>query len=189
MSDRTITVKKRFGEEVLDVREFIRPSSYMVAQYADRVWRRTRSLPDFVRHVYGYVSHDIHMPTGNLLTLDWHQLNAFHDAGSSSPLITLQANDFWAFPSETMTQKIGDCDDKCILLTSILRRYIKDSRVFCTVGTLNGMGHMWVTVDGRVLETTANRPPSPEVKPYDPMFRFNDNKVIVLRALVDTPLA
>ena len=186
---RTVAVQKRFGRETLDVREFIRPTSYMVAEVSDRLWRRTRSIQMFVQKAYAFILTEVRTPTGNLVTRDWHQLNAFHDEGSARPLVTEQANDFWAFPSETLTQRIGDCDDKCILLTSMLRRYIGANRVFCTVGALNGVGHMWVTVDGRVLETTAERPPVQEGPPYDPMFRFNDNHTVVLRALTDLPLA
>lgn len=188
MNGQTIVVKKRLGAETLDVREFIRPSTYMVIQYADALWRRSRTPSDFIAKAYQYVVEDIHTPTGDLLTRDWHAMYAYHDSGSTTPLVFVQTNDFWAFPSETMNFKIGDCDDKCILLASILRRYLSDKQVWCTVGTFQGVGHMWVVVGNRVLETTAKRPFERESAPYDPMFRFNDNRVIVLRDLQDTPL-
>ena len=185
---QTILVKKRFGNEELGVQEFIRPNTHMVAKLADSFWSRSRTLNDYIERCWRFVLNGIHTPTGDLLTRDWHAMYAFHDKGSSTPLAFYQANDFWAFPSETLTTKIGDCDDKSILLVSLLRRY--NVWAYATVGTFQGAGHMWVVAGRRnkVLETTAPRPIEPEATPYVPMFRFNERQVIQLRRLENTPL-
>ncbi len=75
----------------------------------------------------------------------------------------------------------GDCDDKAILLTSLLRYEIPADQVFCAVGdwVLGGKreGHMWVVIEGdsedEVIEATA--PANATVRgEYQLMAIFND---------------
>lgn len=189
---KTITVRKRFGPELLDVREFIRPNAIMVARHADMLRRRSRNVPQYIDLCLNYVVRQIALPTGSLLTRDWHQLYAYRNADQPTPVLSYSANDFWNYPGETMAWRVGDCDDKSILLCSLLRRHLGANAAYCTVGTYRGAGHMWVTIwrggSPAVLETTRRVDPVPEVAPYSAMFRFNDRRTIILRELQDTPL-
>ena len=188
MRSKTILVKKRFGEETLSVQEFIRPNTYMVAEWADAIWSQSAGVKDYIHRLHRSVLYDIHSPTASPARQDWHGMRAYFDHGSDTPLISLQANDFWAYPSETLTNKVGDCDDKCILLVSGLRRRMKNA--WCTVGTYQGIGHMWVLVGNHTLLETMSqyRSMGREQPPYEPMFRFNDLGVTVLKRLQNTPL-
>lgn len=76
----------------------------------------------------------------------------------------VEVGDYWTTPDELLAAQAGDCDDKAILLCSILRNYIPPDRVYCAFGlwSLNGdiSGHMWVVTEGedgedRVIEATA----------------------------------
>jgi len=98
--------------------------------------------------------------------------------------------DFWNFPSETLRDGIGDCEDTSILLCSILRNMLSSDEVFVTVGLFADYGHAWVTVINEkgqplTLETTGSNVITfdeslLENLPYQPIFRFNDEKVIEL---------
>jgi transglutaminase-like putative cysteine protease len=74
-----------------------------------------------------------------------------------------EIGDYWAYPWETLALRAGDCDDKAILLCSILRNYIPAEKVFCAIGTWtrngNPGGHMWLVTQGnrkdRTIEATA----------------------------------
>ena len=91
-----------------------------------------------------------------------------------------EVGDYWREPVETINaftryydqiEKLGkadqpecDCDDKAILLCSILRNYLPPDQVYCAFGlwVLDGetTGHMWVVTEGedgedRTIEATA----------------------------------
>jgi len=75
-----------------------------------------------------------------------------------------EVGDYWSTPDELLEAQAGDCDDKAILLCSILRNYIPAEKVYCAFGlwVLDGetTGHMWVVTEGedgndRVIESTA----------------------------------
>ena len=75
-----------------------------------------------------------------------------------------EVGDYWATPGELLERQAGDCDDKTILLCSILRNYIPPDQVYCAFGLwlLDGetTGHMYVVIEGedgedRILEATA----------------------------------
>jgi hypothetical protein len=75
-----------------------------------------------------------------------------------------EVGDYWATPAEIIERRAGDCDDKAILLVSLLRNYIEAEKVFCAFGywSQNGSqdGHMWVVMEGegendRIIEATA----------------------------------
>jgi len=75
-----------------------------------------------------------------------------------------EVGDYWTTPDELLEAQAGDCDDKAILLCSILRNYLPPDQVYCAFGlwSLNGQigGHMWVVTEGedgndRVIEATA----------------------------------
>jgi hypothetical protein len=74
----------------------------------------------------------------------------------------------------------GDCDDKAILLVSLLRNYVPADQVFCAFGThRNGRteGHMWVVMENgdedRIIEATASSE-SRVHGDYETMAIFND---------------
>ena len=75
-----------------------------------------------------------------------------------------EVGDYWTEPSEILEARAGDCDDKAILLTSILRNYLPADQVYCAFGLwiLDGEtgGHMYVVAEGedgedRIIESTA----------------------------------
>ena len=75
-----------------------------------------------------------------------------------------EVGDYWTEPRELLEAQAGDCDDKAILLCSILRNYLPADQVYCAFGlwALDGetTGHMWVVAEGedgedRIIEATA----------------------------------
>lgn len=75
-----------------------------------------------------------------------------------------EEGDYWTTPAEVLSARAGDCDDKAILLCSILRNYIPADQVFCAFGLwqLDGdlSGHMYVVTEGEngqdhIIESTA----------------------------------
>ncbi len=97
--------------------------------------------------------------------------------------------DAWLEPALTSRALVGNCANKSFLLTSLLRNFISESHVGCTLGNLyqNGEpgGHAWVEVqgtDGRyVMETTRDDIPpfnlAANAKIYEPVMYFNDKGV------------
>jgi len=94
-----------------------------------------------------------------------------------------EVGDYWREPQETIKAEAGDCDDKAILLCSILRNYIPPDKVYCAFGLWNirggTTGHMWVVVEGqdgedRTLEATAG-PSRPLKGKYIIHGMFNDS--------------
>ena len=76
----------------------------------------------------------------------------------------VEVGDYWTTPGEILDARAGDCDDKAILLASILRNYLPADQVYCAFGlwVLDGAttGHMYVVTEGedgedRILEATA----------------------------------
>lgn len=93
-----------------------------------------------------------------------------------------EIGDYWTTPAEILEQEAGDCDDKSILLCSLLRNRIPADKVFCAFGTWskNGGkdGHMWVVMEGegeedRIIEATAG-PRDPLKGNYRLEAIFND---------------
>lgn len=93
-----------------------------------------------------------------------------------------EVGDYWATPAETLAAQAGDCDDKGILLCSILRNYIPPDRVYCAFGLWRigkvTTGHLWVITEGnggedRIIEATAG-PEKPSRGKYILHGIFND---------------
>lgn len=97
-----------------------------------------------------------------------------------------ERGELWRYPEELLTQRniVGDCDDKSILLTSILRVFTSPDKVFMVVGELydNGgsSGHTWVMHDGRILESTACSTFKPKESKYFAQVLFNDHKAYAI---------
>lgn len=91
-----------------------------------------------------------------------------------------EVGDYWTTPAEILDTEAGDCDDKAILLLSILRNYIPANKVFAAFGHLrNGTntGHMWIETDGidmpHIIEATTHSRRQLKGK-YDVLAIFND---------------
>lgn len=185
MNEQTILVNKRFGE-VLDAREYIQPNSYPVQQVANFLWAQGPSAHPYLERAWKFVVRDIAYPPGSHETQDWHRMVAYRQGIFRQPMIRHEAWDFWNYPSETLRDRIGDCDDKSILLVSLLRARTPEIRSYVTVGTLRGAGHMWVTIlsgsEPVVLETTTDSPPLREEAPYEAWYRFTERDTIILPA-------
>lgn len=176
----------RYGNQELDVREFVLPRAYMVAEALDSIGRH--DLESLVWHCWDWVCRNIKYPPLPQATADYHKEEAFIRRllpwGGFVPVKRSTKWDFWQFPWETLDHEIGDCEDTSILLCSILRNVLTADQVYVAVGNFAGYGHAWVTLtrDGAkyVLEATLNGAfaGSPyqvlEVHPYKPLLYFND---------------
>jgi hypothetical protein len=112
-------------------------------------------------------------------------ISAAQDFVDSFTTYQREIGDYWATPGETLARAegddglaYGDCDDKAILLCSILRNYIPPDKVFCAFGMWKGEGHMWVVAEGegeedRIVEATASSDKSIKDN-YNLMAIFND---------------
>lgn len=93
-----------------------------------------------------------------------------------------EEGDYWTTPAEILEARAGDCDDKAILLCSLLRNQLPANRVFCAFGFWKRWGrpggHMWVMTDDldgtdRIIESTAG-PDMPLQGQYMTEALFND---------------
>lgn len=183
-------VAKRFGGELLDVREFIRPYTYMVDELV-RLYS-FKSPED----AWTWVLTNIKYPWGPFDQQDRHVMLAYLEEESCRFLepkvcrakFVYQADDYWELPSEVLRDRMADCDGKSFLLASVLRRAFPNLPAYATVGYYEGYGHVWVSIyypDGwRVMETTLEKPlPEPPLEhpPYQALFRFNEYEVLVTR--------
>ncbi len=170
-------ISKRFPGEKHDIREFVQPDTIMVRELALTLMGGN----DFVTAAWQWVCNNIKYPPGDLASNDRHYLEAFSGGrwlGVPVPILTLEARDFWQFPSETLAFRMGDCDDMAILLGSLLRTQLSERDVFCVAGYFNGMGHMWVRYKDLVLDPTpfggGKIMPLTVGRPYRPLMDFND---------------
>ena len=187
---QTLVVHKRWGDESEDVREFVRPDAWAVWQQAEILNRGNPPLVEYLHRCLNFVRTGIRLAPGPATTMDWHRMQAY--GNPFAPILRYSENDFWNYPSETLDQKIGDCDDKSILLVSLLRRRYRAKDVFCSVGLLGDVGHMWVSLVGtrnlHVVETTTEQPLFLEVPPYSAYYRFNDKEVMLTKPQSEIPM-
>ncbi len=86
--------------------------------------------------------------------------------------------EFWQFPSETLAQGEGDCEDSSLLLCSLLQNA---TDAYVVLGNYQDYGHAWCQLGGQILETTytsARLVPDPEN--YCGYLYFNNRQVIEL---------
>lgn len=186
----TIVVRKRFGNELTDVRDFVRPRDYMVVSIVN-------SRPSWTpRAMWQWVIENIRYPPGGQWTLDWHMLFAFRSPVLPLPGKIYQTIDFWEFPAEVLRDGEADCEGSSVLLVSMLRRAWPGIRAYVTVGWFKTYGHVWSSINqsGRwyILDTTLRRlppvtPTENQNSDYRPLFRFNDEEVIVAADEVVVP--
>jgi hypothetical protein len=169
-------VKRRFGNELWDIRQFVQPGTPGVARLAARL---PAGKQQFVEAAWAWVINNIKYPPGPPATSDRHYREAFLAPATARDI----TYDYWSFPAETLALRVGDCEDTSILLCSILRWRLSPEEVFVAIGEFGGSGHAWVTVGGLVLETTPAPAASvgyralPEARPYRALLRFNDEVV------------
>lgn len=89
---------------------------------------------------------------------------ACHEFVHSFTSYQAEIGDYWTTPEEMLERRAGDCDDKSILLASLLRNKFSPEQVFCAFGFwkrgTRRIGHMWVVMEGvegvdQIMESTA----------------------------------
>ncbi len=169
-------IKKRSGDEMHDLREWITPADPKVVYYAFRLYDPDRG--QFILNCWEWVCHNYSY--------------------------RIERRDFWSFPMETLAhyeeaQEVGeiptaDCEDTAYLLTSLLLAYTNG--IYANVGWWGRELHAWTTVvrNGReyIFETTypgqkaeqllLTNPwiPADEALMYVPLYRFDAQEVIDL---------
>ena len=183
-----ILLRRRFGDEVWDVREWVTPRAWMVRQVAEAI-----GPADFPRAQWAWVVRNIRYPASGVLGVDAHRILAYR---GPHPVV-YETRDFWNLPSETLRDGRGDCEDSAILLVSLLRALRPEAPVYVSVGYFEGLGHVWVTDHSsgapRVYDTTVGDPRPEyagmaEAPPYLPVFRFNDATALWVRLDVPPPV-
>ncbi|MDD5547092.1 MAG: hypothetical protein PHO67_08080 [Candidatus Omnitrophica bacterium] len=179
---------KRFGNEYLDIREFVTPFTPSVRDVlagisaeGDRIW-----------NCWDWVCHNIKYPPSCNDVQDFHEKVSFL---RGCPIIRMpvkrssKIDDFWELPWETLDPpRYGDCEGSATVLVSLLRNFMPENEVYCTVGTYTGWGHAWVSiVQGSSFFTLDTTIPEAKIEgvsavaegdPYVPYIRFNDKLVI-----------
>ncbi|MEM2618759.1 MAG: transglutaminase-like domain-containing protein [Candidatus Hadarchaeales archaeon] len=178
---------KRFKGEAYDIREFIQPNTLMVKELAEKL-----KTPEAC---YRWVVEEINYPyrpnwpSWTMIFSDFHSLFRH----PPRPKWSFNFMDYWKFPSETIRDKIGDCEDSSFLLASLLRSLGEESYAVLGYVVINEMryGHAWVEwKKGNrwyLLESTYDSPPDsiPPTndlywKVYFPEIRFNEEKVEII---------
>jgi hypothetical protein len=184
-----VLAQKRFGKEQHYVQEFVRPFSYEVRKKAEELDNLSGELELFSANAHFFVQRVVQYPPDPGRLIDWHAMQAFPSKGGV-PTRQYETLEYWSFPGETLRDMMGDCDDKSLLLCSLLRTRLEYDQVYCTVGLWNGEEHMWVTLMGisgpMILETMKQDEPTLEAESgstYRPLLRFNDQYVEVLGPL------
>ena len=181
-------VRKRFGDELTDIRHFIRPDDVMVRDVL-------ASRPSWtVEAIWRWVVENIAYPAGNPLLQDQHALFAYQVPvpvlGALLPRKTYATLDFWNFPAETLRDGQGDCEDSSFLMVSMVRAALPSVPVYASVGYFQDFGHVWVSVAGPdgywIYDTTLPPDELPQAPPleaqapaYRALLRFNDREVIL----------
>lgn len=183
------TRRVRYGNQKLDVREFVLPGGLMVAEALEGIWVGEDGLESLTWRCWDWVCREIKYPP--LPYPDYHREEAFLRRSSLPWLGFLGIKrstkyEFWQFPFETIDHGLGDCEDTSILLCSLLRNPLSADEVHVAVGTYAGYEHGWVSLlkdsERYVLETTLDQafPDGPyqvlEAPPYRPLLYFNDEQ-------------
>ena len=180
------TVKARYGDQELDVREFVLPRGDMVARILEGITAGTPG--NLVWSCWDWVCREIEYPPLPLATADYHREEAFL-VGESMPWVGFlpikrsTKLEFWQFPFETIDHRMGDCEDTSILLCSLLRNRLPADQVHVAVGKFLQYGHAWISLldsgDRCVLESTLDAAFPYQVLdayPYRPLLYFNDEQ-------------
>ena len=182
------TVKTRYGNQELDVREFVLPRGWMVGEALESILA-SPSGNGLVWDCWDWVCRAIQYPPSTVMT-DYHYEEAFLRP-MPFPWVRLAMRrsrklEFFQFPFETIDHGIGDCEDTSILTCSLLRNVLPANEVHVALGKVDRYYHSWVSLvlDGQrhILETTLDQafPGGPsrvlEAGPYWPMLYFNEEQ-------------
>lgn len=98
---------------------------------------------------------------------------------------TLNQNDLWLYPAETLNPgiRVGNCACKSFLLASLALNASPDIK--CVMGNVNDHGiggHAWVEYEDSILESTQPNLPTPFISKsraihYDPVLYFDNASV------------
>lgn len=176
-------IASRFGDDIW-LTDVITPDNPDVLLEFDRITGGIPDVRDRVRALWARVAVMPYVP-------QVRSTLSVQGAGS------VKQNDTWLFPSETLKFGIGNCATRSFLLASLLSNERSISEVYCTMGYLHLRGqdgHAWVTasVAGEevLLETTQPSLSEPlipvrKVEVYEPILRFNEKQVFLLKDGVD----
>ena len=204
MSNNYLLVRKRYGNQLADVKEFIRPGELFYYQNGQVKNALTEALALGVDCpiwcCWKWVTQNIQYPVGSPNVNDYHHQDAFlgnrpFALSNSLPAESSTAFDFWEYPFELLEPPmIGDCEERAFLLCSMLRNSMAANDIWVAMGLWMTFPHAWVVVNGNgtkyVLETTLINIPGdpwqiPEQYPYHPIIYFNDESVIILEQIPD----
>ena len=190
MSD--VVLRKRYGNQWFRINQLIQPHDYMVDRLMQSLPRRT------VHGYWDWVIAHIQYPWGQLAWSDTHAMQAFWLPGLLGRRVRLRYSqpDFWSMPGEVLRDRVGDCKDGAVLVTSMLRHVLTETQVYMSVGWYTDAHqhhlHAWTTIflpDGTplALDTTYPHPLTPgqwvrESPHYRPFWRANDRRTLVLDA-------
>jgi len=88
----------------------------------------------------------------------------------------VDSSDYWQFPLETWHKKTGDCEDRSLLLASILRNWSEN--VYAVGGEFKGEGHAWVVVNDQIIDPSS-RNYYVDSDEYKPFIYWNDREIFV----------
>jgi len=184
----TYTVKARYGNQELDVREFVLPRGYMVAEALESI-QASPSGNGLIWDCWDWVCRQVQYPPSPV-EIDYHYEEAFLRP-MPFPWVRLAMRrskklEFFQFPFETIDHGIGDCEDVSILTCSLLRNVLPASEVHVALGRVDRYYHSWVSLvlngQRHILENTLDQafPGGPyqvlEASPYWPLLYFNDEQ-------------
>lgn len=187
-----LAVKKRFGDEWTDVRDFCRPKDVMVL---DVLATRPRWT---IEEIWDWVLANIRYPSApepdvDFVALVWPRGDSAY--GFMNPKRRYYADDFWEFPAETLRDREADCEGSAALFVSMVRAAFPNLSAYVSVGWFKDKGHVWGSIrdgdDWLVIDTTLNTRPSVTPReansPYEAIFRYNEVDVIWEGPATDLP--
>lgn len=157
--------------------DFITPDALEVQALYRRITGDCGSTLDCVANCWAWVAHEVRYEPTVYARIQIH--------GSVS-----QQDDYWQQPSLCIRTKVGNCANKAILLTSLLRNILDHDNVHCVLGNLydnNGHigGHAWVEVnidgDEFIMESTRHDVAyilAHAARHYEPVHYFSDKEVL-----------
>lgn len=172
-------IAARFFGEGRYLTEFITPNNLEICDLHAQLTKCLPGFEDRVRALWDFVTTQIRYKPfiGGSLRIEGK---------------TDVKSDVWLDPSMTIQCRVGNCANKSFLMTSLLRRELDDSSVFCVLGNLasNGKkgGHAWVQINYNdehyIVETTTDKVPPMVVADvatrYEAVHYFNDQQVLVV---------
>lgn len=186
-----IILRKRYGPQWFRANALIQPDDWMVEQIAARFQHPS------VHAVWDWVITHIRYPWGALAWSDHHTAQAFWRPGlfGRRPQFRYSQRDYWSMPGEVLRDRVGDCKDSAVLLTSLLRHWLGPRQVYLSAGRYQDQHtahlHAWTTIflpDGTplALDTTYPHPLPADIwvtesPHYLPFWRCNEARTVLCR--------